>query len=141
MKSELHLKEWNNGIPYDVLDDIYHSTSADEMQVKADMHCIKLDDPDVILYLIRTTTYHHAFWPHTSKRFTALKNLLRKSRSLPQSKDFSRLKKAVKDRITEVKNNKWSIYTPGGKQQVKNLIQVLDIFKKLEKDYEQKKTV
>ena len=126
---------------HDGLDDVYHSNSMHEMKVKADLHGIDLYDKDALVFLIDATTYHHAFWPHTAKRFTALKNLLRKSRSLPRSKDFNRLKKAVKDRITEVKNNKWSIYTPGGKQQVKNLIQVLDIFKKLEKDYEQKKTV
>ena len=131
----------NSQYPFHVLDDIYHSTSVAEMKVKADMNCVDLHDIDVLVFLIDTSAYHHAFWPHTAKRFTVLKNLLRKSRSLPQSKDFNRLKKAVKDRITEVKNNKWSIYTPGGKQQVKNLIQVLDIFKKLEKDYEQKKTI
>lgn len=131
MKSELRLKEWNNGIPYDVLDDIYHSTSADEMQVKADMHCIELDDPDVILYLIRTTTYHHAFWPHTAKRFTAFKALLRKLKTLPEDPLFNDIKRYVKDSINEILCDRWKKDLPGCKQEVKNLKQVLKILEKL----------
>lgn len=122
----------NSQYPFNVLDDIYHSDSVHELQIKADMHCVDLNDIDVLIFLIDTSAYHHAFWPHTKKRFTAVKSLLKKSHSLPQSKDFERLKRAVKDRVIERKSSKWCIHTPGGKQEVKNLMQVLDIFNKLE---------
>ena len=116
------------------LDDIYHSTSVHEMQVKADLHAVDLADVDVLIYLIGTTTYHHAFWPHTAKRFTALKNILRHSHDLPKSKDFKRLKDNVKSRLDECEHGKWIKSTPGGRQEIKNIKQVLDILDNLERN-------
>ena len=118
--------------PYDALNDIYHSTSMHEMKVKADLHSIDLNDIDAIMFLVDQTTYHHAFWPHTAKRFVAFKNLLRTMVNLPANPDFQRLVDSVKTSIDERENNRWIRSTPGGKQEIKNLKQVLKILKNLE---------
>ena len=120
------------GIQYDALDDIYHSTSASEMQVKADLHNVDLHDIDVIVWLLNTTAYHHAFWPHTAKRFTAFKALLRKFKDLPLNSRFNELKRIVDTMICNVTFDKMRISTPGGKQQAKNLEQVRSILERLE---------
>ena len=117
---------------YAVLDDIYHSSSAHEMRVKADLHNIKIDDPNVIVFLIKSTTYHHAFWPHTAKRFTAFKDLLRNMKDFPKDPQFNDVKRVVESEIIDIMTDKWKISTPGGKQEVKNLKQVMRILEKLE---------
>lgn len=113
------------------LNDIYHSNSAHEMQVKADLHCVDLNDIEVVKFLIDTTTYHHAFWPHTAKRFVAYKALLRKSKELVKQKEFNSLVAYVNEEIARIQNDKWRMSIPGGKQELKNLKQVLNILIKL----------
>ena len=67
---------------WEALDDVYHSSTMHEIKVKADLNNVDLNDPNVLFFLLQQTTYHHAFWPHTAKRFTALKNLLRQDKSI-----------------------------------------------------------
>lgn len=119
---------------FDGLDDIYHSTLANEMRVKADLHNIDLSNLTVVLYLIDTTTYHCAFWPHTAKRFTAFKSLLRSMKDFPKDPGFKEVKRAVNDSIDEILSNKWKKDLPGGRSQVKNLKQVIKILEKLERE-------
>ena len=117
---------------HDGLDDVYHSNSMHEMKVKADLHNIDLYDKDVLVFLIDATTYHHAFWPHTAKRFTAFKTLLKTMRDLPEKDCFDDVVNVVKSEIAEYEADKWRRNTPGGKQEIKNLKQVLRILEKLE---------
>lgn len=119
---------------YNSLNDIYHSNSMHEMQVKADLYDIDLYEKDVLIFLIDTTTYHHAFWPHTAKRFTAFKALLKTMKDLPRNRWFDEIVKNVKDKLAEYEANKWRRSIPGGKQEIKNLKQVICILKKLKKD-------
>ena len=126
--------KFNDDNTSNALNDIYHSSSMHEMKIKADLYGIDLNDVNNILFLIDTTTYHHAFWPHTSKRFIALKNLLRHSHDLPKHKMFLSLKDAVSSRLLECEHGKWIKHTPGGRQEIKNLRQVIDILDKLERD-------
>lgn len=122
---------------HDSLDDVYHSNNMHEMKVKADLHGIDLHDKDTLIFLIDTTTYHHAYWPHTSKRFTAFKALLRTMKDLPSTVYFRDIVDHVKLEIAEYTLNKLRNNTPGGKQELKNLNQVLGILEKLErKSYE-----
>ena len=123
---------------HDGLDDVYHSNSMHEMKVKADLHNIDLYDKDVLVFLIDTTTYHHAFWPHTAKRFTALKALLNTMRDLPEKDCFDDIVNVVKSEIAEYEADKWRRSTPGGKQEIKNLKQVLRILEKLENNCNEK---
>lgn len=117
---------------HDGLDDVYHSNSMHEMKVKADLHNIDLYDKDALVFLIDATTYHHAFWPHTAKRFTAFKALLKTMRDLPEKDCFDDVVNVVKSEIAEYEADKWRRSTPGGKQEIKNLKQVLRILEKLE---------
>lgn len=128
----------NSSYSSNALDEIYHSNSAYEMQVKADLLNIDIYDISILQYLIETTAYHHAYWPHTAKRFVALKSLLRKSKDLPKKEWFVQLLTDLENNINEFKTDKWRMHTPGGKQHLKNLIQVLDILKKLSLLYESK---
>lgn len=120
---------------YDALNDIYHSTSASEMQVKADLHNVDLHDIDVIAWLLNTTAYHHAFWPHTAKRFTAFKSLLRKFKDLPSNNRFDELKRIVDGMVNCISCDSMRMSTPGGRQQAKNLEQVRSILEKLENEH------
>ena len=120
---------------HDGLDDVYHSNSMHEMKVKADLHNIDLYDKDALVFLIDATTYHHAFWPHTAKRFTAFKTLLKTMRDLPEKDCFDDVVNVVKSEIAEYEADKWRRSTPGGKQEIKNLKQVLKILEKLENNF------
>ena len=128
MEGGLYSDDIHNG-----LDDVYHSNSMHEMKVKADLHNIDLYDKDALVFLIDATTYHHAFWPHTAKRFTAFKALLRTMKDLPSTAYFRELVEHVKNEIIEYTLDKWRKNTPGGKQELKNLNQVLNILEKIER--------
>lgn len=54
----------------DALDDIYHSTSWQEMQVKIALYGIALSTIDHA-WLCNTLAYHYGFWPHTRPRLKA----------------------------------------------------------------------
>ena len=117
---------------YKDIDSIYHSESVDEMKVKADLYAIDLNDVNVLLALCDTTAYHHAFWPHTAKRFVAFKNLLRHEKTIEEasrSMKFSfEINRAIDSYIQEEKD--FGHLTPGRKQEIKNLKQVLEIVSK-----------
>lgn len=70
---------------YHDLDVVYHSETKFEMEVNADLQGVDLCNPYVLMFLAKQTTYHHAFWPHTKKRFTAFKNILRRNRLVRKS--------------------------------------------------------
>ena len=126
-------------LSYSALDDIYHSTDMYEMKVKADMHNIDLRDPRAIIYLIDTTAYHHAFWPHTAKRFTAFKALLRSMKDLPAIPGFFKIVEHVNASIEEIDCQNPVMNTPGRRQELKNLQQVLSILNKLYDKHESRK--
>lgn len=54
----------------DALDDIYHSNSWQEMQVKIALYGMVLNTIDHA-WLCNTLAYHYGFWPHTRPRFKA----------------------------------------------------------------------
>ena len=116
---------------YKDIDAIYHSNSMDEMKVKADLYAIDLNDVDVLLALCDTTTYHHAFWPHTKKRFTAFKNLLRYEKSIEEASRSIKFSFEVKRALDAYLHEQKDLYlTPGRRQEIKNLKQVLEIVAK-----------
>ena len=59
------------------LDDIYHSTSWQEMQLKIALHGIALSIIDHA-WLCNTLAYHYGFWPHTRPRLKAYCQLVAK---------------------------------------------------------------
>ena len=123
---------WHANLSYmSSLDWIYHSESMYEMKVKADLENIDLNDFDVLMFFVRTTTYHHAFWPHTAKRFTAFKNLLRYDKSIEESSRSKKMIHAVKAMCNQLKSDieNCPVRAPGHRQQLKDLQQVLDILK------------
>ena len=124
---------------YEALNDIYHSNTMSEMQVKADLHNVDLNDVVNILFLIDTTTYHHAYWPHTAKRFVAFKKLLKTLKDLPNDSQFDWMVSRLYNILHEYENNKFKSTTPGGKQEIKNLHQVIAILEKLQKEKLSKK--
>lgn len=104
----------NISIDYKLVDDIYHSESPYEMKVKADMFGIDLNNADVLKYLIKTTTYHDAFWPHTKQRFESLLWLLKNDNTLTttHTDDFI---KWINDEINELGDETSYSYSPPGK--------------------------
>lgn len=115
---------------FDYLDDIYHSNDASEMLIKADLYNIDLNNEQIIEFLVDTTAYHHAFWPHTARRFLAFKDFLKNHSSL-KIEQIDHLASYVKTKIHEIMQDKWKSSIPGGKQELKNLQQVEKILKKL----------
>ena len=61
----------------DALDDIYHSSSWQEMQVKIALYGMILNTIDHA-WLCNTLAYHYGFWPHTRPRFKAYCQLVAK---------------------------------------------------------------
>jgi len=117
---------------YHDLDAVYHSETKFEMEVNADLHGVDLCNPYVLMFLAKQTTYHHAFWPHTKKRFTAFKNILRRNilvrKSLEDMK-FYVLISGKLDEMVKCKDN--PLYgTPGRRQELKNIKQVVEIVEK-----------
>lgn len=127
----IDLKKEGKKYDFSVLNQIYHSEDMHEMLMKADLYCVDMHDKIVLCYLIETTTYHDAYWPHTAKRFIAFKNVLKQLHCLPSMPDFNLLVNHVKDMIEFRKNYPYK-NTQGRKKELKNLKQVLDILHKLE---------
>ena len=114
------------------LDKVYHSESMHEMEVNADLLGVDLCNPYVLLFLAEQTAYHHAFWQHTKKRFTAFKNILRRNRLVRKSLEdmkFYALISGKLDEMTKYKDH--PLYgTPGRMQELKNVKQVVEIVEK-----------
>jgi len=117
---------------YNDLDAVYHSETMHEMEVKADLYGVDLCNPYVLMFLAKQTAYHHAFWPHTKKRFTAFKNILRCNKSVKRSfgdMKFYALVAGMLDEMLKTKDN--PLYrTPGAIQHLKNVKQVVEIVEK-----------
>ena len=122
---------------YDALDKVYHSNSMYEMLVNADLMDVDLCNPFVLWYLAKQTTYHHAYWPHTAKRFVAFKNLLRHDKrirtAISSDKDLvfwtlvADMYKRKKDDIASYPSMH---NTPGAKQHFKNIEELMHIVEK-----------
>lgn len=116
------------------LDSVYHSESMHEMKINADLHSVDLCNSYVLFYLACTTAYHHAFWPHTAKRFTAFKSLLRYDANVRRAiaLDDGVLWTLLMDKFKSIDYAMNSnIYTmPGREKQWKNLKQIIDIVEK-----------
>ena len=111
-------------------DKIYHSESMHEMLCKADLYGIDIADFELLSYLARTTSYHHAFWPHTKKRFYAFKNLLKhlcKKLVKEKPETIDKLHSAILKCLNSILSNSWQASTPGGQQEIKNLEQLIGI--------------
>lgn len=116
------------------LDKVYHSSTMHEMQVNADLNNVDLCNPYVLFFLAKETTYHHAFWPHTAKRFTAFKNLLRHNKDVKKSFGDMKFWTLVQDEYNKLddeinKNVRWK-YMPGRQQELKNWEQIISIVEK-----------
>lgn len=124
------------------LDSVYHSESLDEMKINADLHNVDLCNSYVLFYLACTTTYHHAFWPHTAKRFAAFKSLLRHDNNVRKaiSTDNGVLWTLLMDKFKSIDANMNST-TPGLKKQWKNLKQIIGIVEKCIADHWKKKDI
>lgn len=68
-----------------VVDDIYHSTTWQDMWMKIDLNGFKVDR-DAFMLLCNTFCYHYGFWVHTKSRFFAFKQFLKLKRENPLTK-------------------------------------------------------
>ena len=68
-----------------IVDDIYHSTTWQDMWVKIDLYGIKID-LDAFMMLCNTLCYHCGVWNHTKPRFSAFKKFLKLKKKNPLSK-------------------------------------------------------
>ena len=121
------------GYEFDALDKVYHSESRHEMEINADLQGIDLCNPYVLLFLANHTAYHHAFWPHTSKRFLAFKNILRKNKNVRRSLKDGNLQKLIDERLNiliKKLNGNSAHFTSGRKQEIKNIRQIVEIVNK-----------
>lgn len=119
------------------LDKVYHSNTMHEMQINADLENIDICNPYVLMFLAKQTTYHHAFWKHTAKRFTAFKNILRKNKDVRKSLRDGRFLHMLEhhfDAMNETMKSSMVFNTSGRKQEYKNMKQVIDIVKKAIED-------
>ena len=114
------------------LDKVYHSESMHEMEVNADLLGVDLCNPYVLLFLAEQTAYHHAFWQHTKKRFTAFKNILRRNRLVRKSLEDMKFYALISGKLDEMMKYKdYPLYsTPGRMQELKNVKQVVEIVEK-----------
>ena len=114
------------------LNKVYHSESMQEMEVNADLLGVDLCNPYVLLFLAKETAYYHAFWPHTKKRFTAFKNILRRNRLVRKSLEDMKFYTLISGKLDEMMKYKdHPLYsTPGIKQELKNVKQVVEIVEK-----------
>ena len=118
------------GNSFEELDKVYHSSSMNEMRINADLQKVDLCNAYVLLFLTIQTAYHHAFWPHTAKRFTAFKNILRKDNAVKSSLEDGKLLNMLEELLAyeEVKEMEYSLNNvPGRKQELKNIKQVISI--------------
>lgn len=65
-----------------IVDDIYHSTTWQDMWMKIDLNGFKVD-LDAFMLLCNTLCYHYGFWVHTKPRFFAFKKFLKLKRENP----------------------------------------------------------
>ena len=63
------------------LNDIYHSTSPEEMQLKIASSGIQLDI-NSIKWLIDEVAYHAAYWPHTLSRYDSFIKLIHRDKDI-----------------------------------------------------------
>ena len=84
------------------LNKVYHSESMHEMEVNADLLGVDLCNPYVLLFLAKQTAYHHAFWSHTKKRFTAFKNILRRNRLVRKSLEDMKFYALISSKLDEM---------------------------------------
>lgn len=121
------------GYSYSVLDKVYHSESQHEMEVNADLMGVDLCNPLVLKFLADQTTYHHAFWPHTAKRFTAFKNILRHNKYVKKSLKDKVFLEMMKDTLDKyIKKTSDPLHNvPGYRQELKNIKQVVSIVEKI----------
>ncbi len=68
-----------------IVDDIYHSTTWQDMWMKIDLNGFKVDR-DAFMLLCNTFCYHYGFWVHTKPRFFAFKKFLKLKRKNPLTK-------------------------------------------------------
>ena len=124
--------EENCGSSISDLDKVYHSESMHEMEVNADLLGVDLCNPYVLLFLAKQTAYHHAFWSHTKKRFTAFKNILRRNRLVRKSLEDMKFYVLISGKLDEMMKYKdYPLYsTPGIMQELKNIKQVVEIVEK-----------
>ena len=124
--------EENCGSSIRDLDKVYHSESMHEMEVNADLLGVDLCNPYVLLFLAEQTAYHHAFWQHTKKRFTAFKNILRRNRLVRKSLEDMKFYTLISGKLDEMMKYKdHPLYgTPGRMQELKNVKQVVEIVEK-----------
>ena len=116
-----------------MLDKVYHSESMHEMQVNADLQGVDLCNPHVLLFLAKETAYHHAYWPHTAKRFLAFKNILRRNKDVRKSLRDGIFMEMLAKHLSVVDfdiGNDLMYDTPGRKQEIKNLKQLVGIVEK-----------
>lgn len=121
--------ECATGNSFEELDKVYHSSSMNEMRINADLQRVDLCNAYVLLFLTIQTAYHHAFWPHTAKRFTAFKNILRKDNSVKRSLEDGKLLNMLEELLAyEVEEMEDPMnHVPGKKQELKNIKQVISI--------------
>ena len=124
--------EENCGSSISNLDKVYHSESMHEMEVNADLLGVDLCNPYVLLFLAEQTAYHHAFWQHTKKRFTAFKNILRRNRLVRKSLEDMKFYALISGKLDEmIKYKDHLLYgIPGRMQELKNVKQVVEIVEK-----------
>ena len=124
--------EENCGSSISDLDKVYHAESMHEMEVNADLLGVDLCNPYVLLFLAEQTTYHHAFWPHTKKRFIAFKNILRRNRLVRKSLEDMKFYVLISSKLDEMMKYKDHLLysTPGRMQELKNVKQVVEIVEK-----------
>lgn len=114
------------------LNKVYHSESMHEMVVNADLQGVDLCNPYVLLFLAEQTAYHRAFWPHTKKRFTAFKNILRRNSRVREALQDFAFYSLVVDKLKQIESQMINpLYsTPGGQKEIENLRQVISIVEK-----------
>ena len=114
------------------LNKVHHSESMQEMEVNADLLGVDLCNPYVLLFLAKETAYYHAFWPHTKNRFIAFKNILRRNRLVRKSLEDMKFYALISGKLDEMMKYKdHPLYsTPGIKQELKNIRQVVEIVEK-----------
>lgn len=79
------VQESKRQIIWPIIDDIYHSTSWQDMWMKIDLNGFKVD-LDAFMLLCDILCYHYGFWAHTKSRFFAFKKFLTLKKENPLTK-------------------------------------------------------
>ena len=80
-----HVSDLKRKAIWPIIDDIYHSTTWQDMWMKIDLNGFKVD-LDAFMLLCNTFCYHYGFWVHTKPRFFAFKKFLKLKRENPLTK-------------------------------------------------------